>query len=112
MVNNDELKANVESDTFQIARELYLLFSVRLAQFGNVETDEWFTHELNKNQNQRRLETYIILLSRHKDESLFNQIVTFSAKCIQYDNLNLQHNACTKMSLQNTAQKAKFMKGK
>jgi len=93
-VDNDVLKATVEADPSQSARELALIFGVskqtiltHLAQIGKVrKLDKWVPHELNDAQKERRLEACLSLLSRNKTEPFLNRIVTCDEKWIMYDN--------------------------
>ncbi|EFN65803.1 Histone-lysine N-methyltransferase SETMAR, partial [Camponotus floridanus] len=93
-VDNDVLKATVEADPSQSARELALTFGVskktiltHLAQIGKVKKlDKWVPHELNDAQKQRRLEACLSLLSRNKTEPFLHRIVTCDEKWIMYDN--------------------------
>ncbi|CAI9719933.1 Hypothetical predicted protein [Octopus vulgaris] len=79
-VENDKLKAIVESDPSQSACELSLLFGVskqtiltHLLQIGKMKKlDKWVLYEHKENQKQQRLEACIMLLSRHKNESFWN----------------------------------------
>ena len=70
-VNNDKLKAIVESDTYQIIRELASKFSVfiqtilgHLRQINKVKKlDRWVPHELNAHQMKKRFDACISLFS-------------------------------------------------
>ena len=61
-INNDELKAIVESDTFQTTRELASKFGVtiptvyyHMRQINKVKKlDRWISHELNVHQMKKR----------------------------------------------------------
>ncbi|GFT50227.1 histone-lysine N-methyltransferase SETMAR, partial [Nephila pilipes] len=93
-VNNVVLKATVEANSNQSARELSLMYNVskqtiltHLAQIGKVKKlDKWIPHELTDAQKERRLDAYLSLLSRNKDEQILDQIITCNEKWIMYDN--------------------------
>ena len=93
-VNNDELKALVESDTSQTTRELAAAFDVsiptildHLRQINKVKKlDRWVPHDLNKEQMKNRFDACISLLSRNKGEPFLHRIVTCDEKWISYDN--------------------------
>ncbi|GFT80878.1 histone-lysine N-methyltransferase SETMAR [Nephila pilipes] len=89
-VDNDVLKATVDANSIQSARELSLMFSVskqtiltHLAQFGKVKNlDKWIPHELTDAQKERRLDACPSPLSRNKVEPFLNQIVMCDEKWI------------------------------
>ncbi|CAK9826066.1 Histone-lysine N-methyltransferase SETMAR [Anthophora retusa] len=93
-VDNDVLKATVEANSSQSARELSLMYNVskqtiltHLAQIGKVKKlDKWIPHELTDAQKERRLDACLSLLSRNKAEPFLKQIVTCDEKWIMYDN--------------------------
>ena len=86
-VNNDELKAIVESNTFQTTRELASKFSVyiptildHLHQIKVKKLDRWVPHELNAHQVKKRFDACVSLLSRNKKEPFLHRIVTCDQK--------------------------------
>ena len=93
-VNNDELKAIVEIDTFQTTRELASKFSVsiptmldHLRQSNKVKKlDIWVMHKLNAHQIKKRFNACVSLLSRNKEEYFLHRIFTCDEKWILYDN--------------------------
>lgn len=93
-VNNDDLKAAVESDTSQTSRELAERFHVsiptildHLHQINKVKKlDRWIPYELNENHIQRRFNACISLLSRNKSDPFLERIVTCDEKWILHDN--------------------------
>lgn len=93
-LDNDVLKATVEANSSQSARELSLMYNVskqtiltHLAQIGKVKKlDKWIPLDLTDEQRQRRLDTCLSLLSRNKAEPFLNRIVTCDEKWILHDN--------------------------
>lgn len=93
-VDNDQLKATIESDPSQSAHDLSVMFGVckqtiltHLAQIGKVKKlDKWVPHELSDAQKERRLEACLSFLSRNKNDPFLNRIVTCDEKWIVYDN--------------------------
>ena len=76
-INNDKLKAIVESDTFQTTLALASKFGVsmptildHLRQINNVkQLNRWVPHELKAYQMKKRFDACVSLLSRNKGES-------------------------------------------
>ena len=93
-VNNDELKAIVESDTSQTTCELASKFSVpiptvlnHLRQIDKVKKlDRWVLHELNAHQMKKYFDVCVSLLSLNERGPFLHRIVTCNEKWILYDN--------------------------
>ena len=93
-VDNDVLKATVEANSSQSARELSLMYNVskqtiltHLAQIGKVKKlDEWIPRELTDARKEPRLDACLSLFSRNKAEPFLDQIVTCDEKWIVCDN--------------------------
>ena len=83
-VNNDELKAIVESDTSQTTRGLVSKFGVsirtildHLRQINKIKKlDRLVPHELNAHQMKKRFDACVSLLSRNKGKPCLHRIVT------------------------------------
>lgn len=93
-VNNDDLKAQLESCTSQTTTELASIFKVsvpsileHLQQINKVKKlDRWIPYQLTEKHMQRRFDACISLLSRNKSDPFLHRIVTCDEKWILYDN--------------------------
>jgi [histone H3]-lysine36 N-dimethyltransferase SETMAR len=93
-VDNDQLKALVETDPRTTVRELAselrvscMTVSNHLREIGkSKKLDKWVPHDLNENQANRRLELSSAHLIRNQNESFLALIVTCDEKWILYDN--------------------------
>ena len=88
-VNNEELRAKVESDPSQTAAELAQIFKVSKPtilqnQYAIHKIKK--PHDLSESQKMQRVQVCVSLLTRHKTESFLHRIVTCDEKGIVYDN--------------------------
>lgn len=93
-LENDKLKALVESNPRVTVRELARHLGVGLATvwrhlkiIGKIKKmDKWVPHELKENHKLRRMEVSSSLLSRNKIDPFLHRIITTDEKWVLFDN--------------------------
>ncbi|XP_026721594.1 histone-lysine N-methyltransferase SETMAR-like [Athene cunicularia] len=93
-IDDDELKALVEVDTWTTVRELAKELGVSISTVSehlkktgkSKKLDKWVLHELNENHRNHHFEVSSVLLFRNQNDPFLDRIVMYNKKWILYDN--------------------------
>lgn len=92
-LDDETLRAAIESDSSQTCSELASHFQVtdetirlHLHRIGKVyKLSKWVPHSLSDANKQQRVAACLSLLTRHRNASIFDRILTSDEKWVQYD---------------------------
>ncbi|GFY52112.1 histone-lysine N-methyltransferase SETMAR [Trichonephila inaurata madagascariensis] len=92
-LNDEALQAAIEEDSSKTSGELARQFNTssemvrfHLHRLGETyRLSQWVPHTLLEVHKQQRVAAYLSLLSRHRNASIFNRVLTSDEKWILYD---------------------------